>query len=380
MWGTLLLLDSLLLVAVEAIYDAAPDPQKWPAALAAIADCFGDVGAILLWRRDDGAFGTIASPSLAEAQKDYEQNWATRDFKAMLAEQKGLFLSGEPFSDCHLCSEEETRSQPFFQDFLCRHGLGWFGSIAVSPDPHIGVTLVVQRNTQRHQYSDAELEVIRTIGRHIEKSLRLSLRLLDAELANLGLGEALSRIGIGVFALDGLGRVIFSNPSALRLLGVHFAIEHDQLHIRRQSQRRLFSGAISQMLRAEGNDRAARQQPFVLHGDSSSSPLVVYLLPVAAPPRLAEQFLTHTRAIVLAIEPIIGEPADPALVRDVFGLTLGEARVAALIGSGLPPRETAERLGIAEETARNHLKRVFSKIGVSRQSELTALLSKLVVR
>jgi hypothetical protein len=38
--------------------------------------------------------------------------------------------------------------------------------------------------------------------------------------------------------------------------------------------------------------------------------------------------------LCLAIEPIIGEPADPALVRDVFGPTLGEARVVALIGSG----------------------------------------------
>jgi DNA-binding CsgD family transcriptional regulator len=66
-------------------------------------------------------------------------------------------------------------------------------------------------------------------------------------------------------------------------------------------------------------------------------------------------------------------------VRDVFGVTLGEARVAALIGTGLPPREAAERLGIAEETARNLLKRAFAKIGVSRQSELAALLSRLVV-
>ena len=53
---------------------------------------------------------------------------------------------------------------------------------------------------------------------------------------------------------------------------------------------------------------------------------------------------------------------------------------AALVGSGLAPREAATRLGIGEETARTALKRVFSKVGVSRQSELTALLTKLVLR
>ena len=69
-----------------------------------------------------------------------------------------------------------------------------------------------------------------------------------------------------------------------------------------------------------------------------------------------------------------------ALVRDILGLTLGEARIAALVGSGLPPRTAAERLGISEETARTVLKRVFAKVGVSRQTELSELLTRLVLR
>ena len=54
--------------------------------------------------------------------------------------------------------------------------------------------------------------------------------------------------------------------------------------------------------------------------------------------------------------------------------------MAALVASGSAPREAAEQLGIAEQTARTALKRVFSKVGVSRQSELAALLTKLVPR
>ncbi len=49
--------------------------------------------------------------------------------------------------------------------------------------------------------------------------------------------------------------------------------------------------------------------------------------------------------------------------------------MVALVGSGLAPRATAEQLGITEETARTALKRVFSKVGVSRQSERVALLT-----
>jgi DNA-binding CsgD family transcriptional regulator len=120
------------------------------------------------------------------------------------------------------------------------------------------------------------------------------------------------------------------------------------------------------------------QKPILIHRREGKRPLALYVLP-AGLSHPATQFLAHACAIILAIDPAAGEPADPALVRDVLGLTLGEARMAALVGSGLPPREAAEKLGIAEETARAVLKKVFSKVGVSRQSELVALLNRMVL-
>jgi DNA-binding CsgD family transcriptional regulator len=114
---------------------------------------------------------------------------------------------------------------------------------------------------------------------------------------------------------------------------------------------------------------------------TSEKPLAVYVLPVtaAADPMLA-QFLTRSRAMVLVVDSAPNAPADPTIVRDLLGLTLGEARVAALVGAGSPPRNAAKTLGISEETARTVLKRVFQKVGVSRQGDLAALLTKLVLR
>ncbi len=83
------------------------------------------------------------------------------------------------------------------------------------------------------------------------------------------------------------------------------------------------------------------------------------------------------RAVVLVLDLAPGAPLDPGLVRDVYGLTLGEARVAALVGAGISPKETAQTLCLAEETVRSVLKRVFSKLDVSRQAELTDLFARL---
>jgi DNA-binding CsgD family transcriptional regulator/PAS domain-containing protein len=374
--------DGQLLTAVETIYDAAPNPAIWPTALQTIADCFEDAGALLIWIKDDGSYGTIVSRSLEEGQQEYEKNgWSAQDIRAQRSVERGYFFSGEPFTDRHICSEDEMRTHPCYVDFLARYNLGFVGAIAVSPDPHVGVMLCVQRNAAtKPSFSDAELGVLARIGPHIEKSLRLSIRLLDSELVKGELGDALARVGIGVFALDSLGRVIFSNPTGQRLLGEQLDISQQRLRIGLGSDRDSIDKIISSALRGEAADVLAEPKPILLRRTSQDSPLVVYLLPIKTPSLIEAQFLTHARAIVLVIEPKSGEPADPALVRDIFGLTLGEARVAAQIGYGLNPRDAAEKLGIAEETARNVLKRVFSKVGVSRQSELVALLTKLVLR
>jgi DNA-binding CsgD family transcriptional regulator len=374
-------LESQLLKAVEAIYDAAPHPLHWPRALQAIADCFGDVGALLLCRRDDGSYGTIVSDSLAAAQKDYETNgWMTRDLLAIRGTERGYFFNGEPFTTHQLVSEEEIHSDPIFVQFRARHNLGGVGCVAVSPAPHIGVVLAMQRHADQREYSESELKMLGRIGRHIEKALRLSIRLLDAELANLGLAEALARIGIGVFALDSLGRVVFSNPTGQRLIGDRLYLERGRLRIGLGKVRQTIDDAIRDTIRADSSALIADPKPILVHSPEAERPFVVYILPVISAKDLGQKFLVQTRAIVLVIEQKVDEPADPAVVRDILGLTLGESRVAALVGVGVSPKDAAERLGIAEETARNLLKRVFAKVGVSRQPELVALLGKLVLR
>jgi DNA-binding CsgD family transcriptional regulator/PAS domain-containing protein len=371
----------LLLKAIEAIYDAAPDPLGWPRALGAIAEYFGDVGAILIWYRNNGTFGTIVSDRLAAAQRDYEENgWASRDIKAIRAQQYGYFFNGEPFADRHIGYDEEIKNHPSSTQFFAKHGLGWVGAVAVSPDPQVGVMLSVQRDARvKEQFSDDELEDLRRISLNVEKSLRLSVKLLSAEVTNVGLGEALARIGIGVFALDSRGSVIFSNPAAQRLTGDEIQVMQGRLRFAGSSAAAKLDEAIAQSLQGITPDLLNDPKPILLQTATSDRRLAIYVLPIFQP-ILAERFLTHTRAIVLAIEQKLSEPPDPAIVRDLLGLTLGEAKIAAMVGAGISPKDTAEKLGIKEDSARTVLKKVFLKTGVSRQSELVALLTKVVVR
>ncbi len=367
--------------AVEAIYACAATPSKWPQALQAIADVFGDAGTVLLWRRDDGSIGTIVSPKLAAAEADFHKGWWRHDFRTFRALEHGYLRSQEVLTDRHVATQEEIDAHPIYTQFLVPHGLGWFAGAPISPDPLIEVWVSVQRAKARTPFSEAELETVGRLCRHAEQALRLSIRLFDAEVSKLGLSESLARIGTGVFALDSQKRVVFANRAAERLLGDGLIMTKSRF-LQALSEQGALNAAIERMIRGAPEEISAMPKPILVGRRKSAWPLAVYVLPITdhGLDHAAAQFLTQTRAIVLAIDPGAGAPADPALVRDLLGLTLGEARVAALVGSGLTPRAAAQRLGIAEGTARDVLKRAFAKSGISRQSELTALLTRLVLR
>jgi DNA-binding CsgD family transcriptional regulator len=60
-----------------------------------------------------------------------------------------------------------------------------------------------------------------------------------------------------------------------------------------------------------------------------------------------------------------------------FGLTATEARVAVAAAAGLSRVQTAEQLGISLNSLKTHLRRVHSKLGISRAGELVRAVTAL---
>lgn len=58
------------------------------------------------------------------------------------------------------------------------------------------------------------------------------------------------------------------------------------------------------------------------------------------------------------------------------GLTHREREVAILVAEGLRSREVAERLAIAPQTVKSHLKTIFDKLGVRNRVELSRRLQR----
>jgi DNA-binding CsgD family transcriptional regulator len=94
---------------------------------------------------------------------------------------------------------------------------------------------------------------------------------------------------------------------------------------------------------------------------------------------VGEQLLGAEPAVLVTMVASTPEPlSDDALAAD-YDLTPREIQVARLIAEGLSNSEIAERLGVRFFTARNHVERALSKLGVPSRHRVGPLLRNEVV-
>ncbi|AWN39824.1 helix-turn-helix transcriptional regulator [Methylobacterium durans] len=358
--------------AIDTIYAAAAAPNLWPNTLQTIAELLDARGALLLYRHDNGRFGVIVSPTLVMMAKEYDEHWQHLDVRADRVFQAIASGSRDVWADHTIFTDEEVARLPIYQQFLLPHGICWGMTVPVSPSPAVHVILTLLRAREKPGYSDALQNQLLALSRHVERSLSLSIRLMDAEAERVGLAAALDRIDCGVLVLGADQRVLLANRMADRLLGSGLAISSGRLRVTDRAANQVFQDRLAAVESGTVPGPEAQEPLIVPNGERG---LIVQVLPL--PTSIDVPALQTASAIVLVQDPARERPFDPAVVRDAFKLTLGEARLAVLVGAGAAPADAAETLGIALPTARTVLKRVFEKTGVSRQSELAALMGKL---
>ena len=204
---------------VEAIYAAAASPNLWPESLQGIAELLDSRGALLLYQHEDGRYGVIVSPLLITMVQDYQQHWQYRDVRAERLFHAIALGQRDVHADHMLFTDDEIATLPIYQQFLLPHGICWSMGVPVSPTPAVNVVLSLLRSREKPAFSEALQEQLLALSRHVERSLSLSIRLMDAEAERVGLSQALDRLDCGVFILGGDRQVLLTNGTAERLLG-----------------------------------------------------------------------------------------------------------------------------------------------------------------
>ena len=236
-------------------------------------------------------------------------------------------------------------------------------------------TLNVTRPRHAGRFEPSGLEVARRLHPHLIRAFNLS-----ASSPSLGAfaerpGRGARRLVHGVLLLDDAGRVRHANAVAERLL-------------RRPAGSRVVCGRLS----AAQSDSARRLDALIgqaggrRRGDAASAvrwrcrrrrgalPLSLTVAPLR-PGRLPAAGAPAVLVCVTDLEAGVSLPQQR--LRDLFGLTPAETRLALAMFEGLAPREAAERFGISPHTVHAQLARIFEKTGAKRQAELVRLMMRV---
>lgn len=119
----------------------------------------------------------------------------------------------------------------------------------------------------------------------------------------------------------------------------------------------------------------APPMPIRLATPSCPRGVVLRAIPLAPSNDVFDIF--RPRALITISDLDRASSIDAHEIAALFELTMREAEIAALIAAGQSPRLAAKTLGVTDHTIRHHLKAIFGKLEISRQSELITMIMKL---
>lgn len=316
----------------------------------------------------------MLSPELLESRPDYDREWYQHDTRvARIFSRKlrnGVCCEAELFTD------EEIARDPMRQEFCRVYGMGAFAAQLVEPLPNFVVAFSVMRALDRGQFERRELATLNLLGRHAARALVVGARLAAARRLEQTVIEALAQFDCGALIIDRDLKILHANSAALQIIGDGLSINQGHLGVTSLEQKpafiRLMRAVLRRSARTDGLDTIALARP------SGRRPLLLQAIPIAGP--AGDWSLPNSAAaLVIVVDPERDPQPRPEHELHLLGLTPSEARVAALIGQGSSRSEAARALGIAESTVADAMKKIYSKLGISRQSDLVRLVGRLGV-
>jgi CRP-like cAMP-binding protein/DNA-binding CsgD family transcriptional regulator len=187
------------------------------------------------------------------------------------------------------------------------------------------------------------------------------------------LREILDRLPMGVVLVDNNKKIILINKSAQIVTdqGNALMMKRNEIHAANGSDNRKLQELIEKA--ASTSIESARKSGGALMVSRDTE----RALPLLISPLRSREYSFENRAAVAAIfisDPDLAIPGPQEVLRKLYGLTPMEARLSSELLQGRNVTQIAGELHIKVNTVRSHLKSIFLKTGVNRQSDLVRIL------
>ena len=300
--------------------------------------------------------------------RNYESYYATRNVWVQHGAhllKPGAILTGE-----QMCSDEILLRSEFYLDFLRPLDVRYSIRAVLTGDPEPLSYFSAGRPHGARPFGDPQRRILRAVTPHLMQAIRIQERLEAGQAGRHAVTGALERLPLAVIFLDRRCRVVEMNQTARKIVEAG-----DGLRIERGVLVAFCTRAEVQLQQMIFGAAAVDSGRLLQHGGALSLPRPEGRRPLSA--MVAPTGVTgifpgsrSARVVVLIEEPDRPTTAPFAAFTEQYGLSPAEAGLAARLVGGMSLRQAAEALGIRDNTARSHLKRVFAKTGAKRQSDL----------
>ena len=375
--------DKQLHHAIGLIYDSALDQNVWPTALEAVCGLI-----------EGSCYSSISVMDPAQGQNRLAREWCSDPdwpkWRQLLDEKYEALMPfygalakldiGQLHSTVDVASMvgmtlDQAYQHPFFTEWALPQGRrDAIGCVLLRSANRTGY-FAIHIRSDRDLVTAEDLATAALITPHVRRAVSISDVLDMATMRSAALQSALDALRAAVVVTDADARVVLANKTGESMLrgGSPIATRAGQL----RTGQALSTEALHVAIGKTGGpvDSIGNTGIGVPLRDADDRPAIAYVLPLTqgSPNR---DFGPQATAAVFVTPVAQALPEAEALIA-LFGLTPMEARVLLEIAAGRRRAEAAAALGIADNTAKSHLDRIYGKTGVGDQAALARLVASL---
>jgi len=299
------------------------------------------------------------------ACKEAITEWETRSGREMLPVVLNL---GEPQAI------DWSQFTPFcaIPELLERYDIQYSAAMLVGSDNGVEYILNLSRSRSATAYGAQDLAFLRAIGGHFGHALKLRREFLKARIVNDFQSDTLDRLGVAGVLVGAKGEITVLNNTARRMLTntEWLRLRNGRLHAVDEHDDRAFQSILKDALGGKVGDRSRAM--LIQHGNGGRD------LNLLVSGRRSLSLISgrdESCVLVFVGRASVADDADLKVLQELFSFTPAEAKLALGLAKGMPLGDVESQLNIRHNTARAHLRSMFLKADVSRQSELVHLLA-----
>lgn len=362
---------------IGAIYEGPMQSPPWHSALQLLQGSLKAKHVTLMLRPpspDSSGVMINTGPVTTQGIESYETHFFALDPFVRLKEGEVLTaeeLIGKAWLDSAVYRE-------YLKPLDIRHLLG----ADIYTQEGIECRLRITRSHDARPFSAEDKAVVRFLLPHLKRSIQLHARLDFLECERQLFAGTVNRMLLGMISFDQNGTILETNQEARRILAEKDGIwlSGNNVVVEGSQEGRELQRMIRQALSPAppSAQPSAVVEALAVTRPSGRSKLGVLVKAVPLGPWSESK---HRPAAVVFLRDPEANAVQPSheLVRRLFDLTRMEATLALLLAEGYTLDEAAEKMNVRRNTARTHLRSIFCKTGVTRQTMLVRLLLNSVI-